>query len=121
MNLRGLLKEYKYDSDFIYEGLILDISTKLKRLMEKKGVTKKQLAERMDVSPSYVTKIFGGSNISFKTLAKVLAALEIDATISIGEWGKKEEIIHSDDMIKVIKVENLRKKDEAGNIHNLAA
>ncbi len=121
MNLRGLLKEYKYDSDFIYEGLILDISTKLKRLMEKKGVTKKQLAERMDVSPSYVTKIFGGSNISFKTLAKILAALEIDATISIGEWGKKEETIHSDDMIKVIKVENLRKKDEAGNIYSLAA
>ncbi len=121
MNLRGLLKEYKYDSDFIYEGLILDISTKLKRLMEKKGITKKQLAERMDVKPSYITKIFGGSNISFKTLAKVLAALEIDATISIDEWSEKGETIPNNDMIKFVKVENLREKYEAGNIRNLAA
>ena len=121
MNLRGLLKEYKYDSDFIYEGIILDISTKLKSLMEKKGFIKKQLAERMNVKPSYITKIFGGSNISLKTIAKVLAALEIDATISIDEWSIKEDIIPEDDMLKLVKIEDLRKKDEAKNIHSLAA
>ncbi len=88
MSLRDLLEEYKYGADFIYEGLILDISYQLKKLMEEKKTTKKQLAEKMGVKPSYVTKIFSGSNISIKTVAKVLAALEVDAEILLKE---KEE------------------------------
>jgi transcriptional regulator with XRE-family HTH domain len=116
MNLRDLLKEYKYDSDFIYEGLILDISTQLKKLMEKKGLKKKQLAEKMNVEPSYITKIFSGNNISLKTLAKVLAAMEVDATISIGEWGKKTDTIPNKNMLKLVKTENLRGKDETKDI-----
>ena len=117
MNLRDLLKEYKYDSDFIYEGLILDISTQLKKLMKKKGLTKKQLAEKMNVKPPYITKIFSGNNISLKTLAKILAALEVDAIISIGEWNKKTDTIPDKNMLKLIKIENLRGKDEIKDIY----
>jgi hypothetical protein len=46
MSLRDLLEEYKYDSDFIYEGLILDIATQLKQIMEKKGLTKKTVSPK---------------------------------------------------------------------------
>ena len=83
MALKDLLNEYRFDEEFIYEGLLLDISSQLKKLMEEKGITKKELAERMGVSPSYITKIFGGNNISLKTIAKVLSALEVDATLEI--------------------------------------
>jgi len=81
MSLKSLLEEYRYDEEFIYEGLRLDLSYYLKRLMEEKGITKKELAKRMGVSPAYVTKIFSGSNISLKTVAKVLSALEVDAKL----------------------------------------
>lgn len=83
MNLRDLLEQHRYDEDFIYEGLVLDLSYALKKIMEEKGITKKQLAEKMGVSPAYITKIFKGSNISLRTVAKILAALEVDARINL--------------------------------------
>jgi len=122
MSLRDLLKEYKYDKDFIYEGLIIDISTQLKKLMEKKGVTKKQLAERMNVKPSYITKIFGGSNISIRTIAKVLSALEVDATISIEEWENGKNIIIDNDALEKNTFKNyLRGENEVRDILSTAA
>jgi transcriptional regulator with XRE-family HTH domain len=51
--------------------------------MLEKGLNKKQLAEKMGVSPAYITKIFSGENISLKTVAKILSALEVDAGIRI--------------------------------------
>ena len=72
------IHSFKRDPDFIFEGLRIHLAVQLKRLMERKGLSKKELAERMGVSPYYVTKIFGGDNVSLKTIAKVLAALEED-------------------------------------------
>ena len=37
MALKDLLNEYRFDEEFIYEGLLLDISVQLKKLMEEKG------------------------------------------------------------------------------------
>ncbi len=71
-------EEFKKDPEFIYELLKEHLALQLKKLMERKGITKKELARRMGVSPSYITKIFGGDNISLKTIAKVLAALGED-------------------------------------------
>ena len=52
--------------------------------MKEKGITKKELAKRMGVSPAYVSKIFGADNISLRTVAKVLAALDAgDMTLKI--------------------------------------
>ncbi|WP_457569122.1 helix-turn-helix domain-containing protein [Desulfurobacterium sp.] len=92
MTLKDLLGKYKYDYEFIYEKLKFDLSEQLKKIMEDKGLTKKELAERMGVSPSYITKIFGADNISLKTVAKVLAALEVDATIKLIDLNKTGEI-----------------------------
>ena len=83
MSLKDWLEEYKYDEESIYYGLMLDLSYYLKQFMLEKGLNKKQLAERMGVSPAYITKIFSGQNISLKTVAKILAALEVDAGIKI--------------------------------------
>ncbi len=89
MTLKDLLNEYKFDPDFIYEGLKYDLSEQLKKLMEAKGITKKELAKKMGVSPSYISKIFGADNISLRTVAKVLAALEVDARIKLANPDKR--------------------------------
>ena len=84
MFLKELLKEFKNDPDYIYEGLKYDLSEQLYELMKEKGITKKELAKRMGVSPAYVSKIFGADNISLRTVAKVLAALDAgDMTLKI--------------------------------------
>ena len=90
--MKDLLEECKYDEEFIYEGLRLDLSYYLKRLMEEKGITKKELARRMGVSPAYVTKIFSGSNISLRTVAKVLSALEVDVRLVLDKRDAKGKI-----------------------------
>ncbi len=81
--IRDLMDKYKYDSNFIYEGLIIDISTQLKQISKRKGITKKQLAEIMGVKLAYITGIFSSNSISLRTLAKVLAALDADSTIQL--------------------------------------
>jgi transcriptional regulator with XRE-family HTH domain len=121
MNLRDLLEEYKYDSDFIYEGLILDIATQIKEIMKKKGVTKKQLAQRMNVKPSYITKILSGQNISLKTLAKILGALEVDATISINELPQSINKVDNGNTLEILKMKKLGTEDEVKALYNIAA
>jgi len=74
--LKGWIEESKKDYEYVYELLKDHLAVQLKTLIEKKGINKKELAKRMGVSPSYVTKILGGENISLKTVAKVLVALE---------------------------------------------
>ena len=90
MSLKDWLEEYKYDEEKIYYGLMLDLSYYLKQLMLEKGLNKKQLAQKMGVSPAYITKIFSGENISLKTVAKILSALEVDAGIRIVDRGMME-------------------------------
>jgi len=93
-SLKDLAEIYKYDYEYIYEGLIYDIAVGIADLMEEKGVSKKELASRMGVTCSYVTKILGGSNISLRTLAKVLAALKTEVRMqfveSNGDWAEEE-------------------------------
>ena len=91
MSLRDLREKFKYDEEYIYYGLMLDLSYYLKQLMIEKGVNKKQLAQKMGVSPAYITKIFSGQNISLKTVAKILSALEVDAGIKIIDREKHHE------------------------------
>ncbi len=81
MSLSALLKDCRKDPDFVFEELVYDIACELKRIMEERGITKKQLAQRLGVSPAYVSKVLGGSNITLKTLARILAALEADVSI----------------------------------------
>ena len=84
MLMRELLQKLKDDPDYIYEGLKYDLSEQLYKLMKEKGITKKELAKKMGVSPAYVSKIFGADNISLRTVAKVLAALDAgDMTLKI--------------------------------------
>ena len=75
----GIIKDYiegsKKDYEYVCELLKDHLAVQLKALMEKKGVNKKELAKKMGVTPSYVSKIFSGENISLKTVAKILVAL----------------------------------------------
>lgn len=93
-SLKDLVGIYKNDFEYVCEGLIYDIAVGIAELMEKKGIGKKELASRMGVAPSYVTKILGGNNISLRTLAKVLAAMETGVKIRFVEddsdWAEEE-------------------------------
>ncbi len=115
MILEDLLQEYRYDPDYIYEGLKYDLSEQLKKLMKEKGLSKKELAERMKVSPSYITKIFGADNISLRTVAKVLAALEVEASLKIVDLNKSRN-----NLKKYTPQKKLEVKDDESDTLSLA-
>jgi len=86
-------KSYKY---YLY-ALINEVTYKIERLMEIQGISKKQLAERLGVSKSTVSRILNGSrNMTLETLTKVAFALgckpEVELEPLIAEKFKEIEI-----------------------------
>lgn len=66
--------------DFALEDLVLSIQISIQKTMERKGVTKKDLADRMGLSKARVSQILsaGPNNVTLRTVAKVAVALDED-------------------------------------------
>lgn len=62
---------------FALESLVFSVQIALQKAMSKRGVTSKDLAERLGMTPARVSQIFAekGPNLTLKTIAKVQAAL----------------------------------------------
>ena len=112
--LKEWIEESKKDYEYVYERLKDHLAVQLKALTKKKGINKKELAKRMGVSPSYVTKIFSSENISLKTIAKVLVALEVEDLflhLLPGVDTQKYELVK--DLHRVLKFQKESPKVEA--------
>lgn len=78
------LETFRDDLEFRLESLILEITENICRKMAKKGLTRKEFAERLKVSPPAVTKILNGnSNFTLKTLLSVADALDQELIIDL--------------------------------------
>jgi DNA-binding Xre family transcriptional regulator len=62
---------------FAIEALVFSVQIALQKAMAKHGVTNKELAERLGMTPARVSQIFStnGPNLTLKTIAKVQHAL----------------------------------------------
>lgn len=65
------------ESDSYYEQeAILDFSIELHALMVKRNLTKKDIAQRLGVSPAYVTKVFKGeANFTIGSMVRLAKSL----------------------------------------------
>lgn len=62
------------------EEIVLSFQLAVQDAMDQKGVTKKQLAELMNVKPARVSQLLGGhaENLTLKSIAKVALVLDVD-------------------------------------------
>ncbi len=62
---------------FALEALVVSVQVALHRAMTKHGVSSKELAERLGMSPARVSQIFSdkGPNMTLRTIAKIQTAL----------------------------------------------
>lgn len=62
---------------FAIEALVFSVQVSLQRAMNKRGVTNKELAERLGMTPARVSQIFSsrGPNLTVKSIAKIVHAL----------------------------------------------
>lgn len=65
---------------FALESLVFSVQVALQRAMTKQGVSAKELAERLGMTPARVSQIFSdkGPNLTLRTIAKIQAALGED-------------------------------------------
>jgi len=76
--------------------LSLIFLSETEKAMDRKGWTKKRLAQEIGTSASYLTQLFRGDRVlNFKTIAKVEAALGINFEITASK-SPKREINYSD-------------------------
>jgi transcriptional regulator with XRE-family HTH domain len=76
-SFRELFTEAERDPIFWTERAILRATEEIFLAMERKGISRAELARRLDSSPAYVTKVLrGNANFTLETLARIAYALE---------------------------------------------
>lgn len=76
-NFAKSLERARNRPEYEAEGLKLKIADALIRRIDEKGVSRSELAKRMDVSAAYISKVFKGhENLSLETMVKLAFAVD---------------------------------------------
>lgn len=87
--LRSRVKEWQDDPGYQYEGLVLAITEQIAELMEKQGLRRTDLADRLGTSKAYVTQLLDGpSNLTLRTLVKIAGALDVSVDVRLTPRGR---------------------------------
>lgn len=121
-------KEYNNVKDtfeFKLERLSLDITETIIEQMNRKHITRKELAERLGVSKAAVSSLLNqGSNITIKRLVAISQALESDVSVVItprlADATQKEETIESGLLDYDPKRNNVISLEKAKKLYRLA-
>ena len=80
------IDELENTIEYKIESVAFDISVQIYKQMKKLGINKKELAEKLGVSRSYITQLLKGkSNMTIETLIKVAKALGMTLQIKLVE------------------------------------
>lgn len=78
--------------DYKLESLELDVTERILQIMEEKGVSRSELAERLGVSKAAVSKLFNnGSNMTLKRLLAIAEALGQELRVNLGPVERRIE------------------------------
>ncbi len=74
--LRQKLDAARNTFEYRLEKVLFDVAEQVCKLIESQGVSRSELAQRLAVTPAYVTKLLNGNpNLTIKTLLKLSDAL----------------------------------------------
>lgn len=101
------------DKEYISSKLIFDVTEDILIFMEDRGISKKQLAEKLNKDKSFVTQVLSGTrNMTLKTLSDICYELSLPLEIKIG---KNKDISYYTDLTNnsdcSFDVNNLVRKD----------
>lgn len=85
-SLKAFLDKAKQSDAYWVEKAKLSFALALERWRRQSGLTNKQLAEKIDSSPAYITKVFrGDTNFTIETMVKLARACNGQLDIRIIE------------------------------------
>ncbi len=102
-----LLKEARRELDYYVTGAIIDFTESVARKMKALGINRTELAERIDSSPQYITKILrGNANFTIQSMAKLARALDCDLQVRLAdqhrhEWQSTDEALIEDTIVHI--------------------
>jgi transcriptional regulator with XRE-family HTH domain len=79
-----LAEKFDKNPEYWVESMRIDFVEAVERMMEERGVSRAELARRMDSSPAYVTQMLKALfNPTLLTLAKVALALDVRVELAL--------------------------------------
>lgn len=79
-----LFREAEKHEDYWVAGAILEFTEDVVREMERQGITRTELAQRLGASPAYVTKILRGKvNFTLATMVRLARALGTEVHVQL--------------------------------------
>lgn len=89
--LREKINAARGTFDYRLEKILFQLGEDMCLLMEQQRLSRTQLAERMGVSPAYITKILDGNlNLTIKSLLKLSEAFGCELTIHFVPTGGRK-------------------------------
>ena len=88
------IEQHKEDPGFLARQLLIRVAEEIARLLDAKGITRSELAQRLGVKPPLVTRILQGQpNITILTLVRLAVALDVRIGIEFGttRWEHSED------------------------------
>jgi len=87
-----LKREYENDAEYIAYGLLTDITADICAAMDEQGMKRKELAERLGVSPQYVTKFLNTpENTTVYQVVRFAQAVGLDVEVLLNPHGEQSE------------------------------
>lgn len=89
LSFAELLTEARRSPAYHREKIVQRFLRTAERTMDAHGISRADLARRMEVKPPYVTRLFGGgTNLSLDTVAKIAAALDMEVHLHLAPVGQ---------------------------------
>ena len=87
-SLESIFEQQKQSIGFWEEMAIIEFTESVLEQLERKNMTRADLAEKMNVSPAYITKLIGGSNnFTLRTMVRVTRSLGCELKLSLRQPG----------------------------------
>lgn len=78
------LEEFKFDTEFLTEELIIEFNEQIVKQMKKMNLKRVELAKKLGVSKAFITKLLNGnSNLTIKTMVALAKALDCKLDIDL--------------------------------------
>ena len=92
-----LFDDAERHEDYHVAGAILAFNEEIVREMERKGVTRTELARRLGATPAYVTKILRGRvDFTLATMVRLARALDTELVVQLNAGGGRLAILGQD-------------------------
>lgn len=83
-SFKTLIETAKHRNNYWFETAKLDFSVELNRMFKRSRMTQAELANKIDSSPAYITKVFrGDTNFTIETMVKLARAVDGELHIQI--------------------------------------